>query len=81
MAAVTINSTSRNVAGSFWQNTYNVTGNTGDVLTVGMANVVKVNTDGTAITSYATAAGSVSGTTDITLTGTIAATNVQVTGR
>ena len=81
MAEVTVNSQTRDVAGSYWLDTYNVTGNTGDTLTVGYNTVTKVNTDGTAITSYTTAAGTVGGTTVITLNGTISATNAQVTGR
>lgn len=80
MAAVTVNSSSKNVAGSFWNSTYNVTGNTGDKLTVPYNSVKQVIAD-PAITSTSSAAGTVAGTTDITLNGTIAAANVLVIAR
>ncbi len=80
MPEVTVNTRKYNVSGSLRDQYYNVTGNTGDTLTVGLTTVKKVNTDGTAVTAYSVAAGTLAGTSVITLTGTLAATNIQVLG-
>jgi hypothetical protein len=80
MADVTINSVKYNVNGSLRDQYYNVTGATGSTLTVGMFNVRQINSEGGAITAYTTAAGTVPGTTTITLTGTMSATDIQVIG-
>jgi hypothetical protein len=79
MAAVTVNTKKFNVSGSLRDQHYNVTGNTGDTLTVSLKSVLKVTAD-PAITSTSVAAGTVLGTSIITLNGTIAAANVQVIG-
>ena len=79
MAAVTVNSKYFNVAGSRRQNLYNVTGTSGDTLTVGLINVNQVNVQ-PAATTATVAAGTVQGTSIITLTGTISGAQVEVIG-
>ena len=80
MAAVTVNSLKRNVSGSLREFFYNLTGTTGDTLTVGLNTVNMVNSEGGAITAYSVAAGTIPGTSIITLTGTISAMDLQVIG-
>lgn len=84
MAAVTINSNKYNVNGSLRDQYYNLTGNNGDTLTIGLFTVRKVNTQvGTAITAITTAAGTNPGTTTITFAtggGAFTAEQVQVVG-
>jgi hypothetical protein len=80
MAEVTVNSVKHNVIGSVKQKLYNVTGATGSTLTVGLANVHMVVGEGTALTAYSVAAGSVPGTSVITLTGTMSTTDLEVIG-
>lgn len=80
MAEVTVNSVKRNVNGSMRDYYYNITGTTGDTLTVGFTNVKICNSEGGAITAYTVAAGTVPGTSVITLTGTISAMDLQVVG-
>ncbi len=80
MAAVTVNSVKYNVNGSLRDQYYNITGNSGDTLTVGMFSVKIVNSEGGAVTAYTTAAGTNPGTTVITLTGTFSNTDLQVVG-
>lgn len=80
MAAVTINSAKYTVMGNMRANFYNITGNTGDTLTVGMSNVKMVNSEGSVVTAYATAAAG-NGQTTITLTGTLGTnTDLEVIG-
>lgn len=79
MAAVTVNSKKFNVNGSLRDQYYNVTGNTGDTLTVGLNAVKKINAD-PAITSYTVAAGVNPGQQVITLNGVLVAVDVQVLG-
>ena len=79
MAAVTINSKYYNVIGSRRQNLYNVSGTSGDTLTVGLNNVEQVNVN-PAATTATVAAGTVPGTSVITLTGTISGARVEVIG-
>jgi hypothetical protein len=78
MPAVTVNSRKHNVIGSLRQHLFNVTGTTGDTLTVGMRNVKIVNTEGPI--TYTVAAGGVPGTSVITLTGTLSGTDIEVIG-
>jgi hypothetical protein len=81
MAAVTINSAKYTVMGNLRANFYNITGNTGDTLTVGMFNVKMVNSEGGVVTSYTTAAGANAGQTVITLNGTLGTnTDLEVIG-
>ena len=83
MAAVTVNTYVNNVAGSKRQNFYNIAGNTGDTLTVGLTNVLKVIFDPGTITGSSVAAGTIPGTSIITFTtggGAFTATNVEVEG-
>lgn len=81
MPAVTINGrVQHNVIGRLRQKIYNITGASGDTLTVGMRNVLMVNGEGTAITAYAVAAGAVPGTSVITLTGATSGTDIEVIG-
>lgn len=85
MAAVTVNSVKYNVNGSLRDQYYNITGNSGDTLTVGYYSVKEINhQSGSAMSSITTAAGTVPGTTVITFTTTGAvaftAANVQVVG-
>lgn len=79
MAAVTVNSKKFNVNGSLRDQYYNVTGNTGDTLTVGLNAVKKINAD-PEITSYTVAAGVNPGQQVITLNGVLVAVDVQVLG-
>ena len=83
MAAVTINSVKYNVSGSLRDQIYNISGNSGDTLTIGLFNVRKVDTNpGSLITGFATAPGPVAGTTTITLTssGAMAGEVLEVVG-
>lgn len=85
MAAVTVNSVKYNVNGSLRDQYYNITGNSGDTLTVGYFGVKEVNhQSGSLINSITSAAGTIPGTTVITFatTGAVsfAAANVQVIG-
>ncbi len=81
MPAVTVNSVKYNVSGSMRDQYYNITGNTGDTLTVGLFKVNMVNSEGGVVTAYTTAAGTIPGTTVITLTGTLGTnTDLQVLG-
>jgi hypothetical protein len=81
MAAVTINSAKYTVMGNMRSNFYNITGNTGDTLTVGMYVVRMVDSEGSVVTAYTTAPGANAGQTVITLTGVLGAnTDLQVTG-
>ena len=80
MAAVTVNSVKYNVNGSMRDQYYNITGSSADTLTVGLFKVWMVNSEGGAVTAYTTAAGSIPGTTVITLTGTFSNTDIQVLG-
>ena len=84
MAAVTVNSVKYNVAGSMRDQYYNITGASGDTLTVGLTTIREINhQSGSAMNSITTAAGS-NGLTTITFntTGSVAITaaNVQVIG-
>jgi hypothetical protein len=84
MAAVTVHgSPYYNVAGSKKSQLYNISGNTGDTLTVGLNTVNKVTPDPGTITSTSVAAGSVQGTSVITFTtggGAFTTQNVEVIG-
>lgn len=85
MAAVTVNTVKYNVNGSLRDQYYNITGNSGDTLTVGYFGVKEVNhQSGSAMSSITTAAGTIPGTTVVTFntTGSVAftAANVQVVG-
>jgi len=84
MAAVTLNSgPTFNVAGSKRDQFYNITGNSGDTLTVGMVNVLQVNIEPATITGYSVAGGTIPGTSIITFTtggGAFTATDVEVIG-
>jgi hypothetical protein len=84
MAAVTVNSVKYNVNGSLRDQYYNITGNSGDTLTVGLSTIREVNhQSGSSMSSITTAAGSNSQTTiTFTTTGAVAITaaNVQVIG-
>jgi hypothetical protein len=83
MAAVTVAQTVFNVIGKLRQNFYDVAGNNGDTLTVGLTTVHKVNVDPGTITSWTIAAGSVVGTTVITFVtggGAFTDTDVEVLG-
>ncbi len=85
MAAVTVNTVKYNVNGSFRDQYYNITGNSGDTLTVGLFTVRQVNHQaGSAMNSITTAAGTIAGTTIITFNTTaaaaFAAAPVQVLG-
>lgn len=85
MAALTVNSVKYNVNGSLRDQYYNITGASGDTLTVGLFTVREVNHQaGSAMSSITTAAGTNPGTTTITFntTGSVAITaaNVQVVG-
>lgn len=85
MAAVTVNTVKYNVNGSQRDQYYNITGASGDTLTVGYFTVREVNHQaGSAMSSITTAAGTIPGTTIITFTTTgsvaITAANVQVIG-
>ncbi len=81
MAAVTVNTGPVwNVAGSKRQNSYNISGATGDTLTVGLVNVIQVITEPSTITGYSVAAGTINGTSIITFTtGGGAFSNADVT--
>lgn len=80
MAAVTVNSAKYTVMGNMRSTFYNITGNTGDTLTVGMNVVRMVDSEGSVVTAYTTAAAG-NGQTTITLTGTLGSnTDLQVTG-
>lgn len=81
MAAVTQNGTAVfNVAGSKRQQFYNITGNNGQTLDVGMTNVLQVNTGApSVITSWSAAKGTPNvGQSRITFTSTGAFTSVPV---
>ena len=84
MAAVTQNTTPVfNVVGKLRQQFYNITGVSTNTLDVGMDNVLKVNTDGVVVTSYAVTQQTPQvGSTRITFTstGTYTAINVEVLG-
>lgn len=84
MAAVTINGPIKyNVNGSLRDQYYNITGATGDTLTVGMTTVRQVNVEPATITGYSVAAGPNPGQSVITFTtggGAFTATDVQVLG-
>lgn len=81
MPAVVINGRiTRNVIGNLRQHIFNVTGATGDTLTVGMRNVKMVNAEGNVVTAYATAPGAIPGTTTITLTGATSGADIEVIG-
>ena len=82
MAAVTVNSKKFNVSGSLLDRFYNITGNSGDTLDVGMYNVQQVVIDPNVITSYAVAGATPqAGMSRITFTGgPFTAANVQVLG-
>ncbi len=86
MPAVTINANppvTYNVAGSKRQQFYNVSGASGDTLTVGYNTVNKVNVDPNTVTSTAVTAGTITGTSIITFTtggGAFTAVNVEVLG-
>lgn len=77
MAEVTVNSRKFNVDGSMRENFYNITGNTGDTLTVGMFSVKMVTAKGNLLTSFSVAPGANGGQSVITLTGTLG-TNVEL---
>lgn len=58
MAAVTQNDTpTYNVAGSLREQFYNITGDNGYTLDVGLVSVQKVTTDGVVVTGYTVTAG------------------------
>jgi hypothetical protein len=81
MAAVTITSTKRNVAGSVRQTTFDISGTSGDTLDVGLANVTGVfiepaTNSPTSLTR--TASTPVSGMTRLTFTSGGAFTNVRI---
>ncbi len=85
MAAVTVNSVKYNVNGSLRDQYYNITGNSGDTLTVGYFSVKEVNHQaGSAMNGITVAAGTIPGTSVITFNTTAAvaftAANVQVVG-
>lgn len=81
MPAVTINSAKYTVMGNMRSNFYNITGNSGDTLTVGMFNVKMVNSEGGVVTAYSVAAGANAGQSVITLTGTLGTnTDLEVIG-
>ncbi len=85
MAAVTVNSVKYNVNGSLRDQYYNITGASGDTLTVGLNSIREVNhQSGSAMSSITSAAGTLPGTSIITFTTTgavaITAANVQVVG-
>lgn len=81
MPAVTINSAKYTVQGNMRSNFYNITGNSGDTLTVGMNTVKMLVSEGGVVTAYSVAAGSNPGQSVITLTGTLGTnTDLQVTG-
>ena len=82
MAAVTINTTKYNVDGSFRQTFYNIAGNPGDTLVVGLTSVRKVNFDPGTITAAPVTVGTVPGTSVLTFTagGAFTNTNVEVLG-
>ena len=82
MPAVTQNAYVNNVAGSKRQNFYNIAGDTGYTLTVGLTNVLKVTFDPGTITAAAVTAGTIPGTSIITFTssGAFTNTNVEVEG-
>ena len=83
MAAVTINSVKYNVNGNLRDQFYNISGNSGDTLTVGLFTVRKIDTNpGSLITATAVAPGAVPGTSVITLTssGAMAGEVLEVLG-
>lgn len=85
MAAVTVNSVKYNVNGSLRDQYYNISGNSGDTLTVGYFSVKEVNhQSGSLINSITSAAGTIPGTSILTIatTGAVAftAANIQVVG-
>lgn len=83
MAEVTKNgSPVYNVNGKLRDQYYNITGATGDTLTVGMNTVRQVNFEASTITGYSAAAGSNPGQTVITITASApyTAVDAQVIG-
>lgn len=82
MAAVTVNSVKYNVNGSLRDQYYNITGASGDTLTVGYFGVKIVNSEAGAITGYTVAAGTNPGTSIITFTSSspYTAADIQVVG-
>jgi hypothetical protein len=83
MAAVTINKVKYNVNGSLRDQIYNISGNTGDFLQLGLFNVMKIDTNpGSLITAVASAPGTIPGTSVITFTSSAAMVNeiVEVLG-
>lgn len=82
MAEVTRNSQKYNVNGSLRDQYYNISGSSGDTLTVGMNGVRQVNFEVSTITGYSAAPGSNPGQTIITITASapFAAVDTQVVG-
>lgn len=85
MAAVTINNSKYNVSGSMRDNYYNITGNSGDTLDVGLTTVRIVNLEPTAsgITAYTVTPNTpITGQSRITFTsgGAYANVDIQVLG-
>ena len=81
MAAVTVNSTVYNVAGSRRQYLYNVTiATTGDTLNTNFATINQINFNDVAITKAVQGTGANAGVITFTTTGAVTAAEVMVTG-
>ncbi len=81
MAAVTVNSTNYNVAGSLRQYVYNVTiATTGDTLNTNFASIKQVAFNDTTISKAAPGTGANAGVITFTTGGAVTAAEILVTG-